>query len=177
MGRDKAWLEIDGRPLVVWQADRLAGVFEDVRVSAKDGRPFAAAGLRVIEDGAEDFAAVRGIRAALAELRRPLFVLAVDLPRFPAALAGAIAASMLASGAACAAPVAGGYVHGLCAAYSPDALPAADAIIAGGRFAVRDLVTECRAMLLDESFWGSYAGPEAFANWNRPEDRETVAAR
>src|SRR5580765_5386825 len=116
MGRDKAWPEVEGRPLVAWQADRLAGVFDDVRISAKDPRPFAAAGLRVIEDDAAEFAAVRGIRAALAELRRPVFVLAVDLPRFPAVLAGAIAESMLASGAACAAPVAGGYVHGLCAA-------------------------------------------------------------
>jgi molybdopterin-guanine dinucleotide biosynthesis protein A len=177
MGRDKAWLEIEGRPLVVWQADRLSGFFEDVRVSAKDARPFASAGLRVIEDGASDFAAVRGIRAALAELRRPIFVLAVDLPRFPAELAGAIAGAMLASGAACAAPVAAGYVHGLCAAYSPDALPAADAMIAGGRFAVRDLVAECRGTLLDEAFWGGFAGPEAFTNWNRPEDRETVASR
>jgi molybdopterin-guanine dinucleotide biosynthesis protein A len=108
MGRDKAWLEIEGKPLVVWQADRLAGVFDDVRVSAKDARPFAAAGLRVIEDGTADFAAVRGIRAALAELRRPIFVLAVDLPRFPVLLAEAISRSMLASGAPCAAPVAGG---------------------------------------------------------------------
>jgi len=177
MGRDKAWLEVEGKPLVVWQADRLAGVFDDVRISAKDPRPFAAAGLRVIEDGAAEFAAVRGIRAALAELRRPVFVLAVDLPRFPAVLAGAIAESMLASGAACAAPVAGGYVHGLCAAYSPDALRAADAMIAGGRFAVRDLVAECGGTLLDESFWGRYAGPEAFSNWNRPEDHETFPAR
>ena len=177
MGRDKAWIEIEGRPLVVWQAERLSGVFDDVRVSAKDSRPFTAAGLRAIEDGAADFAAVRGIRAALAELRRPIFVLAVDLPRFPAALGGAIAASMLDSGAACAAPVAGGFVHGLCAAYSPAALPAADAMIAGGRFAVRDLVAECGGTLLDETFWGRFAGPEAFTNWNRPEDHETVPAR
>jgi len=177
MGTDKAWLEIEGRPLVVWQAQRLAAVFEDVRVSAKDGRPFAAAGLAVIEDGEGEHAAVRGIRAALAEVRRPVFVLAVDLPRFPAALGGAIASALLSSGAACAAPVAGGFVHGLCAAYAPEALPVAESLIARGRFAVRDLVTECRGTLLDETFWGRFAGPEAFSNWNRPEDHETVAPR
>jgi molybdopterin-guanine dinucleotide biosynthesis protein A len=177
MGSDKAWLEIEGRPLVVWQAQRLAAVFEDVHVSAKDGRPFAEAGLRVIEDGSGDYAAVRGIRAALSELRRPVFVLAVDLPRFPAALGGAIARSMLATGAACAAPVAGGFVHGLCAAYAPAALPVAEALITRGRFAVRELVTECGGTLLDETFWSRLAGPEAFSNWNRPEDHETVPAR
>lgn len=177
MGSDKAWLEIEGRPLVAWQAEKLAAVFDDVRISAKDARPFAAAGLRVIEDGAAQHAAIHGIRAALAALGRPVFVLAVDLPRFPGKLAGAIAGSMLDSGAACAAPVAEGFVHGLCAAYAPEALPAADRLITQGRLAIRDLVTECGGKLLDEDFWGRFAGPEAFSNWNRPEDHETVPAR
>jgi len=177
MGTEKAWLEIDGKPLVVWQAERLGAVFDGVFVSAKGGNRFVAAGLTVIEDAEPEFAALHGIRAALARLRRPLFVLAVDLPKFPVELAAAIAEEMIAGGSACAAPVAGGVVQGLCAAYSPAALAAADAMIAARRFAIRDLVAECGGTLLEESFWGRFAGPAAFSNWNRPGDHEAVSAR
>ena len=178
MGTEKAWLEIDGKPLVVRQAERLGAAFDGVFVSAKEGRRFSAAGLTVIEDAAPEFAALHGIRAALARLGRPIFVLAVDLPEFPVDLAAAIAGELVARPSACAAPVAGGVVQGLCAAYSPAALPTADAMIAAGRFAIRDLVAECGGTLLEESFWGRFAGPAAFSNWNRPDDhRESSRGR
>jgi len=171
MGRDKAWLDMEGRPLVVRQADRLGEVFDDVVIAAKIAAPFAAHGLRTIEDAEGDFAPIFGIRAALAGLGRPIFALAVDLPRFPPELAGAMARELVEGDLACVAPVADGTVQGLCAAYAPSVLPRMDRAIAESRLAVRDLVAECGGALRDEDFWGRWGGREIFENWNRPEDR------
>ena len=172
MGRDKAWLPIGGRPLVLHQAARLGAVFDEVVVSAKEAPPFSAAGLRVVVDAEPEHAAIFGIRAALRGLGRPIFALAVDLPRFPPALAAAIARELGDGGRPCVAPVAGGTVQGLCAAYAPAILPAIEERISSGRLAIRDLVAECGGALRDEDFWGRWGGPESFENWNRPEDHE-----
>jgi molybdopterin-guanine dinucleotide biosynthesis protein A len=170
MGRDKAWLSPGGRPLVVEQAEKLGEIFEDVVIAAKEAAPFAARGLRVIEDGEADYAALYGIRAALLAARRPIFALAVDLPRFPPALAGALARELVEKDLACVAPVVDGRVQGLCAAYAPSVLPWIDRAIEEGKLAIRDLVTECRGALRDEDFWGRWGGREIFENWNHPED-------
>ncbi len=171
MGRDKAWLEFEGLPLVVRQANRLREAFDDVVVAAKRAAPFAAFGLRAIEDVESGFAPIFGIRAALADSGRPIFALAVDLPRFPAALAEALASDLVGKNLPCVAPVLEGRVQGLCAAYAPSVLAEVERAIGAGRLAVRDLVAECGGALRDEGFWGRWGGREMFENWNRPDDR------
>jgi molybdopterin-guanine dinucleotide biosynthesis protein A len=175
MGRDKAWIEVGGRPLVLLQAERLREVFDDVVVAAKETERFSAHGLRVVEDREAEYAPIVGIRAALAAVRRPVFVLAVDLPRFPAPLASALARDLVERGLPCVAPVADGQIQGLCAAYGESLLPEIDRRIGTARLAIRDLVTECGGALRDERFWGRWGGREMFENWNRPEDNETGA--
>jgi molybdopterin-guanine dinucleotide biosynthesis protein A len=172
MGRDKAWIPVGGRPLVLHQAARLAEVFDEVVVSAKRPEAFAAAGLRVVAEAEPDAAPIYGIRAALRALGRPVFVLAVDLPRFPPALAAALARELLENALPCVAPLAEGRIQALCAAYAPSALAAFDAAIAAGRLAPRDVVREWGGTVRDESFWSRWGGPESFENWNRPEDHD-----
>jgi molybdopterin-guanine dinucleotide biosynthesis protein A len=167
MGRDKAWVLVGGRPLVVRQAERLAEVFDEVLVAAKRTEALAALGLRVVEDRETGHAALFGIRAALAAVRRPIFALAVDLPRFPAGLAAALARDLVESRLPCVAPVVAGTIHGLCAAYDVSLLPEIERRIDGG-----SLVAECGGALRDEDFWGRWGGLEIFENWNRPEDHE-----
>jgi molybdopterin-guanine dinucleotide biosynthesis protein A len=170
MGRDKAWLTMDERPLFLGQAERLARVFDHVVIAAKDSSPFSGSGFQVIEDGVPEWAPIYGLRAALRAIGRPAFVLAVDLPRFPEALAGAIAIELVEKSLAGAVPVSDGKIQGLSAAYSDSVLPVIETQIGRGCLAIRDLVKECGGAVLDESFWGRYAGPEAFTNWNYPED-------
>ncbi len=172
MGSDKALLPIAGTTLLAWQTERLARVFDDVVVSAKGAIPPSKPRRRVILDGVAESAAIYGLRAALRAIRQPIFVLAVDLPRFPENLAAAIAGEMLRCRLPCAAPSCGGVVQGLAAAYAPEALRAVEAQIGRGRLSIRGVVKECGGAVLDESFWSRYAGPEAFTNWNRPEDHE-----
>jgi molybdopterin-guanine dinucleotide biosynthesis protein A len=174
MGRDKAWIPVEGRPLVLFQAGRLSAVFDEVVVSAKTRDRFSAEGLRVVTDPETEFAPIFGIRAALAELGGPVFVLAVDLPRFPPALAAALARELVEKALPCVVPSAEGRIQALCAAYAPSILPELDARIAAGRLAIRELVAECGGAVRDETFWRRWGGPESFENWNRPEDHETV---
>jgi len=83
MGRDKAWLEVAGRPLLARQIElaRQAGA-DEVFVSGRADADYAAFGCAVLHDlypGAGPLAGVeRGLAAATAPL---LLVLAVDLPR------------------------------------------------------------------------------------------------
>ena len=175
MGRDKAWLDFDGKPLIVRQLERLSRVFSDVRISAKGSAPFSSLPYPVIEDGNGELAPIFGIAASLRELRRPVFVLAVDLPAFPGELVEHLSRRLLAGESPCVVPRADGRIQGLCAAYRPAVLEAFDRNAARGRLSIHDLVSECGGSILEEGEWGRLAGPEAFANWNRPEDVDAAA--
>lgn len=170
MGRDKAWLDFGGRPLIVRQLELLSRVFADVRISAKDPAPFAALGYPVIPDGNGVHAPIFGIAASLRTLGRPVFVLAVDLPEVPEALVRHVARALLDGGAPCIVPRAGGKIQGLCAAYRPSVLAAFERNAALGKLSIFDMVTECGGRIEEEASWSSVAGPEALSNWNRPED-------
>lgn len=170
MGRDKVWLDYGGKPLIAHQLEGLSCVFADVRISAKDPGPFAGLGYPVVTDGSGVRAPIFGIAASLRALGRPVFVLAVDLPLFPKALVEHVAQRLLAGDASCVALRAGGKIHGLCAAYRPSVLDTFERNAARGELSVSKLVAECGGTVEEENVWGRLAGPEAFSNWNRPED-------
>jgi len=174
MGTDKALLPVGGTTLVAWQADRLARVFDPVVISAKGVMPPTQPRRRVILDGVAESAAIYGLRAALRALRRPIFVLAVDLPLFPAALAAALARELVRRNLSCAAPTVDGVIQGLSAAYAPAALGVIESQIGRGRLSIRRVVTECGGEVFGEAFWGRYADREAFSNGNRAEDYEGI---
>ena len=80
MGRDKAWIELDGKPLITRVADVLAQVADEVIIVANDPR-YAALGLRVVPDRFPDGGALGGIATgvAAASFDRVL-VAACDMP-------------------------------------------------------------------------------------------------
>jgi len=86
MGRDKAWLEIDGQPLLARQIQlvRKIGAGE-VFISGRVGADYSRFDCRVLEDRMVDAGPLGGIATALAEAGSPLLlVLAVDMPRMSA---------------------------------------------------------------------------------------------
>ena len=170
MGRDKAWIEHRGVPLIRFQLDKLSRVFGDVRISAKASAPYSSLPFPVIEDRSEVSAPVVGIAASLRALRRPVFALGVDLPEFPEVLIEHLSRRLLESDAACVVPRAGGKIQGLCGAYRPAALAAFDRNAAAGRFSIFDLVKECAGLIEEEDSWRMWVDPSAFANWNAPGD-------
>ncbi len=177
MGRDKAWLDVGGCPLILHQLDRLARVFSDVRISAKEPETFASLPFPVVPDGTDVSAPIMGIVASLRELGRPIFVLAIDLPEFPETLVQRLSRRLLDEDAACVVPRAGGKIQGLCGAYRPSVLEAFDRNAASGRLSIFDLVKECGGLIEEEESWRTWVDPSAFENWNTPEDVNTASTR
>jgi molybdopterin-guanine dinucleotide biosynthesis protein A len=171
MGRDKAGLEIGGKRLIERQLDLLAEAFSEVVLSCRNVGDYAGLEFRRIPDDENlPRSPLSGIATALRRLGRPVFVLAVDLPNVPPALIAALSHSLVEGKASVVAPRAGGRIQGLCAAWSPGALPAIESGIAAGRLAVHRAVEECRGDVWDEPRWSEFAAPSAFANLNTADD-------
>ncbi len=82
MGRDKAAVLIDGRPLWQLQLAKLRALHPaELYLSGRLDGPFAAAGVEIVEDEMPDLGPLSGIAPTLARMTSPrLLVLAIDLP-------------------------------------------------------------------------------------------------
>jgi molybdenum cofactor guanylyltransferase len=86
MGRDKAWIELDGRPLIARQIDcaRSVGASE-IFISGRASVDYSHFECPVLIDDLDDAGPLAGIERALAAAAAPLvLVLAVDMPRLTA---------------------------------------------------------------------------------------------
>jgi molybdopterin-guanine dinucleotide biosynthesis protein A len=177
MGKDKAWLSFEGRPLVEYQTERLAEAFEEVWISAKDSASFSKIPFGVIEDGETEVAPIYGLKASLRRLQKPIFLLAVDLPLVPVALIRSLAAEIVEGDEFVIAPRALGEVQSLCAAYSFRVLPVLDGQLKRGELAVHQLIDRCGGEVWEEAMWRRLASPEAFRPANTPKEFETLHTR
>jgi molybdopterin-guanine dinucleotide biosynthesis protein A len=87
MGRDKAWIQHDGRSLLEHQLACVTALHPlETVISGRPGIDYSALRTRVVLDAEPDRGPLGGIRAAFAATAAPLLlVLAVDLPRMTAA--------------------------------------------------------------------------------------------
>ena len=65
MGRDKAFLELNGRPLIKIVIERMARVCAEVLVVAGDAQPYAGLGVPVVEDRFHGVGVLGGLHAGL----------------------------------------------------------------------------------------------------------------
>jgi molybdenum cofactor guanylyltransferase len=87
MGRDKALVELGGKPLIVWTLEALRGAGLQPRIAG--ARSYLSAFAPVIPDREPDAGPLEGICAALEETDAELAVfLTVDMPLVPALLIG-----------------------------------------------------------------------------------------
>ena len=157
MGRSKAWLEFDGRPLLVHVVDRLATVAGPVLVVAAPEQPLPPlpSVATVARDPVEGDGPLRGIAvglAALAPLVRYAFVCATDAPFVSAAFVRRLHALR------CEGPTGSAYevvavrqdgrVHPLQAVYATALAAKAVAILEAGERRATALVEGARARLV-----------------------------
>ncbi len=170
MGRDKAWLEIDGKPLWQHQLEKLRSLASEVIISARPGRfDSVNTGCRIILDEVPDVGPLGGLSAALqaAKYERVL-VLAVDMPKMTTAYLVELAKN--ASNECGVVPVWQGFYQGLAAVYPRRAHGLVTEVLGGSDHSLQHLnrlATEkgaMRAKLVsaDEAF--------LFENWNGPAD-------
>ena len=178
MGRWKAALPYGSGTLLEFQTARLAQIFEEVFVVAKEPPAFAAGPAGILLDGAPDHAAIHGLVRAIEESTDRVFVLGVDLPALPEALIREIARRGIASPAAAVVPRANGRLQPLAAVWRRAALPAAAENLAAGELALHALVEAVGAEILEESEWRPLdPSGNAFVNLNTLEQYAALRER
>ena len=167
MGRPKAALPYGASTLLEFQTKRLAEIFDDVLVVAKEPPPGPLGPARLVRDAHEGHAAIFGLARALEEARDRVFVLAVDLPAVAPALVRAIAEESERREALAVLPRADGRLQPLAGVWRRAALPAARRRIEGGALSLHGLAEEVGADVLDEGWWRKIdPSGAAFANLN-----------
>ena len=178
MGRPKAALPYGASTLLEFQTARLADLFDEVLVVAKETPGFAAGPARVVLDRDPDRAAMRGLMRALEETPDRIFILAVDHPAVPPALIRAIAYRSLEGEASAVVPRAGGRLQPLAAVWRRGCLTQARARAVAGDLSLHGLARAVGAEIFDESEWREIdPSGTAFANLNTLEDYAALRER
>jgi molybdopterin-guanine dinucleotide biosynthesis protein A len=170
MGRDKAWLEIGGQPLLVRQIQvaRELGAAE-VFISGRMDADYAALGCRVLRDKFAGAGPLAGIERALDAATLPLLlVLAVDLPRIRLEFLRGLAAGC--AGTLGAIPRVNGAIEPLAAFYPKNAHSPAEALLGNGRNSASAFAAECVRSGLARFVELPAVEARHFVNWNTPAD-------
>jgi molybdopterin-guanine dinucleotide biosynthesis protein A len=172
MGRAKAWLEFDGRPLLAHLIERVADIFPELLVVSAPDQELPPTPARVLHDQYPGDGPIAGMAVGLRAASRPLaLVSACDTPFLNPTLAAYMAG--LAEGYDAVVPEWGGRVHPLQAIYRTGIYPLLEQSLAEGRHRAMELlpllhvrsVPETEVRVLD---------PEglSFLNMNTPEEYE-----
>jgi molybdopterin-guanine dinucleotide biosynthesis protein A len=134
-GADKGLLELRGRPLAAWVAERLAPQVDELLINAnRNGEHYAALGHRVVGDRFPGFAGpLAGLHAALEAAAHPLVVSApCDSPFLPADLVLRLFSGLAATGADVAVALTGGRPQPAFCLCKRDLLPHLAGFLASG---------------------------------------------
>ena len=170
IGGDKAMVELEGRPLVLYPLAVLRAVLDEVVVVAKQSTilPPLDADVAIWLEADEPRHPLLGIVHALrCARRRPVIVVAGDMPFVTRGLVSALARER-SHGAPAVVPRAAGRLQPLCARYDPRALTA----LAASDFdaPVTEVVAALNPRIVD------WPDDEPFFNVNHPEDILQAAA-
>ncbi len=195
MGRDKAWVDLAGRPLIRWSLDALRQASDRQVIVARDeaaAERLRTLGVPVIVDALAARGPLTGVHAGLRAATSDLsLVLACDMPlvrpellRFLVAAIGAWDAAVPYAGDAD--PPAGllagatrardAGLQPLLAAYRQSCLPALEKILAGGPMPTMALLSLVKARVIAPELWRQ-VDPDgrSFLNINTHQDLEAAA--
>ena len=166
MGRDKAWLPADGRPLL---ARQMALVKElglgQIFISGRADVDYSVLGCRVLHDRETGLGPLGGIERALHECDADLLlVLAVDLAEMTSAFLRRLATRCDRQTGAV--PKRGGDLEPLAAIYPRRCHALACEALARSRCAARDFAAACLRERAVNAFPVPAADDGCFANWN-----------
>jgi molybdopterin-guanine dinucleotide biosynthesis protein A len=176
MGRDKAWLHFDGKPLVKLAVEKVRQLgIKEVFISGRAGEDYSALECPVLFDLKPGFGPVGGIERGLHECRSPLLlVLAVDLPHMSLTFLKRMrnACDRLTG----AVPKLKGQLEPLAGIYPKRCLALAFAAIAKSQHSARDFASACLRERAVRACSVSRGEASVFLNWNRPGDLANTGA-
>jgi molybdopterin-guanine dinucleotide biosynthesis protein A len=174
MGRDKALLQLGGRPLIQWVIDCLSPVCSEVLVVTRDASRYTSLGVRVVADRFPGVGVLGGLHAGLEAASYELtLAVGCDMPFLNPALLRAFAA--WAEGFDVAVLRRGEQVEPLHAAYRRTCLPPVEAAIRAGRRRVISFFPQVRVRYVTEAAVAALdPGQRSFWNVNTPEEWHAV---
>jgi molybdopterin-guanine dinucleotide biosynthesis protein A len=170
MGRDKAWLMLDGRPMIEHVVSALSPAADTVAIIANDDE-YKKLGLPVFADSAAGIGPLEAIRTALANSKTErVLLVGCDMPFVTADLFASLLT--IGEGHQAAAPIGpDGMLEPLCSVYSTGILDVAVRLIESGERKVSRLFESVDTRLVAFDKIRHLAGSEAFfINVNTPED-------
>lgn len=180
-GRDKAFLEVGGEPILDRQIRVLSSLVPGVMIVAGDAgagdvHRFSNRGARVVSDRVPGAGPLAGLDAALAAARAPrVLVVACDMPDLAAPPLELLLRRAREEEADIAIPRAGGQVQPLCAVYGARVAPIVRSRLRSGDLRAQDIPTAAEAaglavVRVGEAEVGA-VDPDlrVFANLNTPE--------
>ena len=169
MGQDKAWIELDGEPLIRRIATVLAQVADEVIVVANDPK-YATLGLRVVPDRFPDGGALGGIATGVgAATHDRVLVAACDMPFLSAEVWRVLLDHRPAADVVI--PKIGGEFETLHALYTKACLAPMERSLAAGKLRVISFFDDVRVQAIEEPEL-RVADPtlRSFTNVNTPEE-------
>ena len=174
MKKNKAFLELEGQPLVERSLAVLQAVFAEVLISSNSPELYARYDVPIIQDEIPDRGPLEGLYQGLkAATYDKVFFVACDMPFLDAELIRLltkwvpeydIVVPRLQSG-----------LHPLHAIYHRRCLPAIKRNLEAGCFKVRDFYQACSVRYVDETELQAFGDlSKVFCNVNTPEDWSTV---
>ncbi len=170
MGQDKAWLELEGQPLITraLNTGRESGITE-IFISGRAGGDYSALRCPVLFDRESGLGPLSGIERALDATHASLMlVLAVDLPRMTAGCLQRLV--MRCDPLTGVIPKLGGRLEPLAAFYPKRCHLIARDCLLNGRLAARDFAEACRRERAVRTFAVPRIDVRCFDNWNSPAD-------
>ena len=169
MGQDKAWIELDGEPLIKRVADVLALVADEVIVVANDPK-YESLGLRVVRDRYPTGGALGGIATGVgAAANDTVLVAACDMPFLSADVWHLLLGH--AGEADVIIPRIGGEYETLHALYTKACVPQMARAIAENRLRVISFFDQVRVLVVEEPELRAVDPTlRAFTNVNTPEE-------
>jgi molybdopterin-guanine dinucleotide biosynthesis protein A len=170
MGRDKAWVELDGRPLLELAVEKIRRLgIDELFISGRVGVDYSALKCPVLFDLEPGFGPLGGIERALHAASSPLvLVLAVDLPRLTTTFLRQLVASC--DHLTGVVPRLRGHLEPLAAIYPMRCHALAAVCLARSRYAACGFAETCVREQAARIFEVDAAEAGCFANWNRPHD-------
>ena len=175
MGRDKAIVELAGRPLVQAAVDKLEENFSDVVVLSTQRWDSPPADVEIVPDLEPGLGPLAGLASALEHGHgRAVFILACDLPFVPSKLIQLLVETRK-SACSVSKPMAvvprwRGELEPLCAIYDSEILPAVRAALLERALGVQELLRTVPIKIVEVDANLSFVHPHIFMNLNRPED-------
>ena len=170
MGRDKAWVDFGGKPLIELALEKVRELgISEIFISGRPGQDYSKLNCRVLTDMETGCGPIAGIERALHESTSPLvLVLAVDLPCMTTVLLRKLIENCdRCTGAV---PTVNDQLEPLVAVYPKRCHTYAFLTIARSRFAVRDFVDTCLQERALRRVRVPLGDASCFANCNTPDD-------